>query len=274
MCSGRHPTQEVNSRRRDRPEVARPSPPGDVQEMIGFFAALAASAAPSDLAARWAKVEPAIRAHTAVPVPLSLDDVTTIQGGEVAASRFDTDQGAYATGAVWLDAPIEQVWLVLNDGPHEPPGRVTVRVLESPPTVRRVHMTLALPFPIADRQWVSDIVPNRALYDATGGVVWQRQWNLADPALATVEDGAVWLKENRGAWTLVDTGDGTLMLFTVRTVLGGLVPTSIANGWAIRSLRRTFQETGPRANQMPAHYTADHFVVRTPAGVEVARWPR
>ncbi len=239
-----------------------------------FLLASIAAAVPPDLAAQWEKVEPEIRARTPVPVPLSPDDLVSIAKGEPVASRFDTEQGAYATAAIWLDAPVEQVWLVVNDGEHEPASRSRTRVLEGPSGVRRVHITLELPWPIADRQWVSDIVPNRALYDATGGKVWQRTWELRDSSLATEPENGVWLKENRGAWTLVEVGQGTLMLFTVRTVLGGLLPNSITQGWAVRRLRTQFVETGPRALAMTDHYGADHFAIHDPTGREIARWPR
>ncbi|MEN0066561.1 MAG: hypothetical protein AAGA48_30780 [Myxococcota bacterium] len=241
--------------------------------MLLSLVALAFGANP-DLPKQWASVESAIRQHTNVPVPLSSDDLNALMAGEMVASRFDTDKGAYATGAAWLDVPIDRVWLAINDGEHDPPGRTTLRILEGPPNVRRVHLTLDLPFPISDRQWVADIVANKALYHATGGRVWQRQWALADKALATEADRAVWLKENRGAWTLVDTGDGTLMLFTVRTVLGGLLPPAITQAWAVKSLRRTFTEAGPRAKAMPEHYTGSHFLVQAPDGAAVPRWPR
>lgn len=239
-----------------------------------WLSASVALAVPADLADQWAAVEPEIRARTGVPVPLSPDDLATIAAGGAVASRFDTDRGAYATGAVWVDAPVDQVWLVVNDGEHAPGGRTTLRVLPAPDGIRRVHLTLALPFPIADRQWVSNIVPSRELYEATGGRVWQRTWSLADASLAEEPDNAVWLKENRGAWTLVDVGDGTLLMFTVRTVLGGLLPASITQGWAVRSLRDNFEETATRASAMPAHYEGEHRVIRNPGGGEITRWPR
>ncbi|MEM6927480.1 MAG: hypothetical protein AAF602_11150 [Myxococcota bacterium] len=242
--------------------------------MAWFLALPLAHAAPDDLAARWAAVQPTIAERTPVPVPLSAADLASLAKGESVASRFDTDRGSYATAAIWVNAPIDQVWLVVCDGEHEPADRSTVRVLDAPPGIRRVHITLALPWPIADRQWVSDIVPSRGLYDATSGRVWQRTWDLKDPALATDPDKGVWLKENRGAWTLVDVGQGTLMLFTVRTVLGGMLPASITQGWAVRRLRTQFEETEARALGMVEHYDESHFVVKSPAGREIPRFPR
>lgn len=246
---------------------------GDAKGMI-WLSSMAALAAPPDLYAQWQTVEPRVRSATAVPVPLSASDAAKLGRGEIVTARFDTDDGAFATGAAWIDAPIEMVWLVLNDGEHDPPGRATLRVLPAPAPIRRVHLTLDLPFPVSDRQWISDIVPNRALYEATAGQVWQRQWTLADSALATAPDKALWIKENRGAWTAVDVGDGTLLLFTVRTVLGGLLPASITRSWALKTLKGTFRDVGPRARAMPDHYVADHFRIRNPAGVELVGWPR
>jgi len=243
---------------------------------MGMIFALAglAFAAPSDLARQWARVEPTIRTRTEVPVPLSDDAVRTLLSGEVSAARFETDEGSWATGAIWIDAPIERVWLAINDGEHDPKDRTTLRVLDAPPPIRRVHLTLHLPFPIADRQWVSDALPNRALYDVTEGRVWQRQWKLSDRSLAVVEDRGVWLLENRGAWTLLDTTDGTLLLFTVRTALGGLLPASITQGWAVRTLRSTLRDFGERAKKIDRHYVGSHRQVADPSGSIIRLFPR
>lgn len=236
--------------------------------MISLFA-LSALAAPSDLFDRWQQVAAQVRAVTPVPVPLTADEAAAIVRGEVIASRFDTDDGAYATGAAYVDAPVGAVWLVINDGEHQESSRAKLRVLQASPSFRRVHITLELPFPVSDRQWVSDIVPNPDLFAITDGRVWQRQWTLGDRTLATSPDKAVWLKENRGAWTMVDLGEGTLVLFSVRTVLGGLLPASVTRAWAIRSLRRSLGELEPRAQEMREHYDAAHRRIADPSGREI-----
>jgi hypothetical protein len=208
-----------------------------------------------------------------VPVPFAEADAAELLAGRPTAHRFDTDGGAYATGAVWIDAPIEAVWIAIQDAPHDPPGRMTFARLDAPAGMRRVHATLDLPYPLADRQWVSDVTTAKRLYDATGGQVWQRQWSMGDPTLVVAPDPkAAWLTENRGAWTLVDADGGTLALFSVRTVLGGLIPQPIAQAWAIGTIKSSMTDLAVRAKGMPAHYVAGHEVVRTPEGGVIPYW--
>ena len=70
------------------------------------------------------------------------------------------------------------------------------------PGHRLTYMHMPLPWPVADRQWVTELTNNRALFDATGGQVWQRRWTLADAALALhPSPDAIWLEASEGAWT-------------------------------------------------------------------------
>ncbi|MEQ1565623.1 MAG: hypothetical protein ABMA64_08295 [Myxococcota bacterium] len=227
-----------------------------------------AYAVPADLDARWAAVAEAVAARSPVPVPFGPDDLRELASNPVVARRYDTPSGAYATGAMFVDAPVTSVWITLQDAPHDPPSRVSIERLTAPTGVRRVHMTLDLPYPLADRQWVSDVTTNRALYDATGGVVWQRTWVKGDPALATNADpDVVWIAENRGAWTMIDCGaEGTLVLFSVRSVLGGMLPESITNTFALSTLRTAMRGLADRAHAIPEHYAAGHEVISTPTG--------
>lgn len=241
---------------------------------LGFALSTSALAAP-DLAGIWRAVSPAVAELSAVPVPFDPEDRESL--ADVTASvpigqRYDTPSGSYATGAVWVDAPIESVWIVIQDAPHDPPSRVTTTRLPAPAGVRRVYMTLDLPYPLADRQWVADVTTNTRVHTATGGTVWQRQWTLADPALAPAPDPkAAWVGESKGAWTLVDTGNGTLVLFTVRTVLGGVIPASIAQGWAVGTLKSTMARVIERSRAIPEHYVGDHEVIVTPTGDPIVR---
>lgn len=238
-----------------------------------FVAAGAFGATPAEVTAAWQAHAQQIAASSAVPVPFDpadAGDLAEILAGHPVSHRFDTANGAYATGAVWVDAPISAVWIVIQDAPHDPPSRMVTVRLPAPDGVRRVYMRLDLPYPLADRQWVADVVTNTGLYGATDGAVWQRQWKLADPALAPApDDKATWVAESRGAWTLVDTGDGTLVLFSVRTVLGGMIPASIAQGWAVSTVKAGMARVADRARAIPAHYTGDHERVVAPDGAIV-----
>lgn len=244
-----------------------------MQHLLYALVLAPAHAAPADLAARWEAVAQKVASHSAIPVPFGPDDVADLQRGRTVARRYDTEQGAYATGAIYVEAPIEAVWVAINDAPHDPPSRVSVERLPSAPGQRLVYMKLDLPFPLADRQWVADVRGNAALFGASEGAVWQRQWTLGDRALApTPDDGAVWINENRGAWTLLDLGEGTLVLFSVRTVLGGVVPASIAQSWAAGTLRGGLERLAERAVGMRSHYVAGHETVLNPTGSVVPTW--
>jgi hypothetical protein len=231
----------------------------------------ALAAAPTDLLDQWHAEADVVAAKSPVPVPLGPDDVAELLAGRSVARRFDTPSGAYATGAVWVPAPIDAVWVVLQDAPHDPPSKVSVQRLQSPPGMRRVYMKLDLPFPLSDRQWVADVVTNGSLYDASGGDVWQRQWTLGDPGLAPSPDpDGVWVQESRGAWTLLAVGDGTLVLFSVRSVLGGALPESITQAFAIGQIRTALDRVSRRAQEIPAHYVAGHERITDPGGTAIA----
>lgn len=232
---------------------------------------IAAAAPPADLAQRWDDVADEIRDQSPVPVPLSAADIARLGEGAIPASRYDTPSGSYATGALWVDAPLDAVWVVLQDAPHDPPSRVTLERLPAPAGLRRVYMRLDLPFPLSDRQWVAEVRTNRGLYDATGGVVWQREWSLGDPASAPHADpSGVWVQESRGAWTLMEVEGGTLVLFSVRSKLGGALPESITNTFAVAEVRTAMAQLAHRASTLSGHYVSGHEVVLRPDGTAVA----
>lgn len=239
--------------------------------MTFLLCSLAAHAQPpSDLPERWAAVSKIVGEKSAIPVPFGADDLAEVTSGRTIARRYDTPSGAYATGAIYIDAPIEAVWIAINDGPHDETSRVSIERLASPPDLRRVYSRIDLPFPLTDRQLVVEIRTNAPLHSATGGEIWQRQWSLGDPSLApqATSDG-IWIDESRGAWTLLDAGEGTLALFSLRSVLGGSVPAAISQTWAVATLKGTLDRLARRAQAMPSHYVVGHEVVLTPAGVGI-----
>jgi hypothetical protein len=244
-----------------------------MDSLLWLVSSAALAAPPADLALRWEAHAAAVARLSEVPVPLGPDDLAELAQGQPVARRFDTAAGAYATGAVWIEAPIEAVWIAINDGPHDPPSRVSLTRLPAQMPMRRAYMLLDLPFPLADRQWVVDVRTNTALHAATGGAIWQRQWDLGDPALAPSPDPkAIWIDENRGSWTLLGTEQGTLVLFSVRSVMGGAVPASIAQSWAVSTLKSAMGKLAERSLSIPAHYTPEHERALTPSGEEIPSW--
>jgi hypothetical protein len=100
--------------------------------------------------------------------------------------------------------------------------------------------------------------------------VWQRRWTLGDAAAAPQPDpDAVWLTDNDGAWTLIDTGDGALCVLSIHTVLGGSIPAGIAQTWATGALTRSLRTLAEMARGTAAHYGAEHDRVYTPDGAAI-----
>ncbi|MEQ1508237.1 MAG: hypothetical protein ABMB14_38760 [Myxococcota bacterium] len=243
----------------------------------------ASAFASDDIEADWTAVAPTVAARSAVPIPFTGAELAALVGSKPIARRFDTPDGAFAVGAVWVAAPIEDLWVVLQDAMHDAaspgPSRLTQRRLTAgvgPEQTKQVYMHLDLPYPLTDRQWVVVVSTNAPLYQATGGQVWQRRWVLGDPASAGPpgsatgpDPDATWLPDTRGAWTLLESHGGTVVQFSVRTVLGGLVPSSIAQGWAVSTVRGALERVAARATSLPGHYDAAHEVVYAPDGAPI-----
>lgn len=244
--------------------------------MILLLTVLGALAAPdaATLQARWDDQAALIRAHSPVPVHLRSGDFETLARGKAVTRRVDGAEGVYATGAIWVDAPLQAPWVVLCDSPHAPPSPATTVRLPGggPPGYRTVYMHLDLPWPFADRHWVSDLAPNRALFDANPRV-WQRTWSTGDRGRAINPDPeAVWVEQNLGAWTVVDVGEGTLVIFSVRTAMGGVIPPGMSTGVALLGLSTTMERIAALALTMEQHYDAAHEPIVAPDGSRIQPW--
>jgi len=238
-------------------------------------AARAATTAGS-LEAAWSADAPSIAKHGPIPIELSAEDYAELAVGESVAHRVDTETGSFATGAVWVEAPVSAAWIAIQDSKDRPLGRdLFHEVLPGEtPGHRLTYMRMELSWPVSDRQWVAELAHNRALFDATGGRVWQRRWTLADPALAPhpTED-AIWLPASEGAWTLIGVDGGTLCLFAIRTEMGGAIPESISRSFAISTVKKGLGALVTNASDMPTHYRGDHEVVVTPDNVPIPLSP-
>jgi hypothetical protein len=235
--------------------------------MVAWIAAVAlATPGSAALASAWTTDEAQLR----LPVALVADDFDVLATGEPVAHRIDTDSGAYAVGAMWIAASPASVWVTLQDTRHRPimAGANSTWLPGETPTHRDVYMLLDLPWPVSDRQWVGDFRAATAAYDATSGRVWQRRWTVGDPALASAPDpDAIWVETNEGAWTLIAVDGGTLCVLSIRTVLGGAIPTDLAQSWAKGSMKSTMRTLGELAPGTAAHYAAGHVVIYDPDGV-------
>lgn len=231
-----------------------------------LLASAHAAAPPADeLLRTWRADEPALH----LPVALPDGDFATLARGEPVAHRRDANGAAYAIGAIWVPAPPQSVWVTIQDARDRPimsyaqvdwlPGATATR--------RDVFMLLDLPWPLANRQWVTRFQHDAATFAATSGRVWQRLWSLTDPKEARTPDpDAIWLEHNDGSWSIVGAGSGSFCVLIVRTVLGGNLPPDITQTWATSTLKGTLRSVAQLAPTTPAHYTSGHEPMYTPAG--------
>lgn len=238
-----------------------------------WWCSLALAASPAEVRDAWTRDADARAAHAVLPVRLTEADFTTLAAGKAVTRREDLADGAYAVGAILVHAPKEAVWVAIQDGPHFPDPPVSVTWLPSPAATRRVYMYLDLPAILSDRQWVAQFAVNAPLAAASGDRVWQRSWKVADPSLATNPNpDAVWVGTNTGAWTLVPVGADTLVVFSVRTVLGGMLPEWLTGRWAVGTLDEALGRLEGRAQGIPKHYDHSHVAVVRPDGTDLPAW--
>lgn len=238
--------------------------------LIGRVAVAGPTAA--ELAAAWGEVKGSLSAGQAGA--LSAKDFESLAGGRTLSRRRDDPEGAVAFGAIVAPVPVEAFWVSIQDARHDPDAANPISSVWLPggtPTSQDVYMTMQLPWPLTDRQWVCALRSDPALYAATGGKAWRRSWTVGDPKLVTAADpDAMWVSQAIGSWVLVPIGTSTLAVFETRTVLGGAIPEPIAQGWAVRALDSSLKLVAARAARMPGHYDATHPTLHRPDGTPLA----
>lgn len=202
--------------------------------------------------------------------PFTLDDEAwaRLAAGEVTKRRDRLDGTDRVLGVKWIDASLDLTWIAIQD-PHD--DYVANMVYEDLPgstlQERYLYQRIGLPWPLADRQWVILVRNNPSLWQATGGLVWERTWDLSDKRGAAGEKrDAVWLTVNEGGWFLASVAGGTLLGYHVRTAIGGIVPDEAAIRWSFSTLDGMLTRLAARATEMRAHYTGAHAPLMRPDG--------
>ncbi|MCB9758399.1 MAG: hypothetical protein H6739_01030 [Alphaproteobacteria bacterium] len=241
---------------------------------------------PEALASAWAAVTPVIAAEGRLPLPpLSAKHWQDIADGEVVKLRMDGGAGAdRAVGVGWLPYPIDAVWVGVLDDVHDDlvSGLSETWLPGTVPGHKVLYQHLDLPRPFSDRHWVIIIENTRRLYAVSGGAVWERTWDLdprGDAALQDVPPGfvegfdtAIVTPVNEGGWYLVPAEGGVLVVYQVRTVVGGNIPDELIVRYALATLDELIAHVGELAARAPNHYVGDHYGIVRPDGAEIPRW--
>lgn len=236
-----------------------------------------ALAAPSATAlqAAWDGAAPALSRAARQPVTLPGTMFEALAAGEVARAREELPGADRVIGALWTDAPRDALWIAILDDQHFDlvRGLVEEQLPGTGPLRKLLYQRLDLPWPLQDRQWVIDIQSNTALWRETDGALWERSWTLGDAALAPSPDPeAVWTTVNEGGWLLLEAAGGTLLVYHVRTEIGGSVPDEATTRWAWSTLDELLRGTVSRAAVVRAHYNSQHAPLSRPDGGVIQPW--
>jgi hypothetical protein len=165
--------------------------------------------------------------------------------GEIATGIevVESIKAAKGYAVAVFDIPIETYWKAITDEDHhagKTPVSVSFTVDGSPRTNdHTIFQYLDIPI-LTDRWWMVNILYNGELYTSSSGTAWELVWadRNGDTALRAkldpkvIEDGmpVAWTK---GAWMLVDLGDGrTLVEYHTWSDPGGYVPVGPATRFA------------------------------------------
>lgn len=246
-----------------------------------------AAPSPAALESTWRAVSPLIAQSGRLPLPtLDSDDFADLARGEIIKQRGEKKGEAdRAIGVGWLPYSIDAVWIgVLDDVHDDLVSGLTETWLPGTTADRKVlYQHLDLPMPVSDRHWVIVIENTRALHAASRGGVWERTWDL-DPrgaaALGEVPPGlvddpasAILTPVNDGGWYLVPADGGVLVVYQVRTVIGGNIPDELVVQYAMSTLDELITHVGELAARAPSHYRAGHYAITRPDGSAIPTWP-
>lgn len=242
---------------------------------------------PRALESAWRAVTPVITQSGKLPLPtLSGADFDDIASGDIikqrAGKKGEVDR---AIGIGWLPYSVDAVWVgVLDDVHDDLVSGLTETWLPGTTADRKIlYQHLDLPMPVSDRHWVIIIENTRALHAASNGGVWERTWDLdprGDAALAEVPAGlvkdpasAIVTPVNDGGWYLVPAEGGVLVVYQVRTVIGGNIPDELVVQYAMSTLDELITHVGELAARAPTHYRAGHYAITRPDGSAIPPWP-
>lgn len=242
--------------------------------LLSLTTALAAPDATA-LQGAWEQWREALDRHARHPFTFDAAIWDKLAQGAVAKRRDRLDGTDRVIGVRWVDADLDTTWLAIHDPHGEYVDGAVYETLPGSTVDRRfAYQRIALPWPLAARQWVIEIQNNLPLMAATQERVWERSWALSDRRGAKNEsDSAVWLPVNEGGWFLAESVGGTLLVYHVRTSVGGVVPDEAAARWAFSTLDGMLTKIAERTVWARSHYRGAHEDVHRPGNTVVPRFP-
>lgn len=229
-------------------------------------AAVAAPPSPGALESGWPAIRDQLKGAI-YPIDFSEKELAVLQKGKVAKRRERLDGADRVLGAVWCDASREHTWMAVQDSDHwDAVSGFYEEVLSGGLHERKIAFQhLDLPWPFVNRQYTLEIVNNHALREATG--IWERTWDISDVRGAKGEEaGAIWVDVNDGGWVWAELGGGTLLVYHVRTVIGGNIPDEAATRYAYATLGSLLRDACEKAEAAPSHYVGEHPPIQLPDG--------
>lgn len=229
----------------------------------------------------WSARRPAFSSAGLPTPPLTAEHWARVAEGKVAKVRVSEEGADRAVGVRWMTHAPEAVWIAILDDTHDTivSGLTERQLTGTAPGHKILYQHLDLPRPFEDRHWVLVIENNPALY-AQG--VWEREWTL-DPrmagSLADVPDeladnveGSVFTPVNDGGWWLIPGDGGVLVVYQVRTSVGGNIPEELVVRYAMTTLDDMLEHVNRRAGEIPAHYNSSHFPILRADNQPVPTW--
>jgi len=246
--------------------------------LLALAGAALANLSASELAQGLEELRPALDEHADARIRLSPEELAAVATPGGIARRWEKLDGAdRVIGMTWTDVPRDQLWVAMQDDDNWEgvvTGLRTEILPDSSLQVRWLYEHVDLPWPVADRQWLIRVANNGPLMARSGDRVWERSWEPSPRRDAmTIDDDAVWVEVNDGGWQLIQVGGGTLILYHVRSVIGGNIPDNVATRYAYSTLDNMLEELVERAHAEPEHYRGDHPPIRRPTGGEIPRFP-
>lgn len=224
----------------------------------------------------WRATSVAIEQAGLFKVKLDAKELTHLEQGKVIRKRERLEGADRAVGAIWARGSTpDALWMSILDDTHFKlvDGLTEAWCAGTRPGRKILYQHIDLPWPFEDRQWVIAIGNNQPLYALTEGRVWERTWTLDAPQLATMADpDALWTPLNDGGWIMSPAGDGTLLVYHVRSVIGGAIPDDLVTRWAMSTLDEMLLGVVDRATQMQAHYVEPHEPIVRPDLAEIPRY--